>query len=260
MPISLLGILFGLTALLYASVGFAGGSTYTALLVLVDTDYALVPILSLACNIAVSWMSTYYFWRQGLYKNARAWPMLAISAPAAFLGGLTPISEQIFIILLGVLLLIAGGRIAYDAAIGKQTTSGEEMRSKGGQVPAIAIGGGIGYISGLVGIGGGIFLAPILHLLNWSDARRIAALASAYIAINSVAALIGKIVALQSEGAAQQALSYWPLLAAVLIGGALGRRAAAKWLPPRLIKALTAALVLFVSVRLIATWLLQHVV
>lgn len=241
--------LFALTALLYASVGFAGGSTYTALLVLSGADYRLVPILSLICNIAVSAGSVWHFRRKGLYRGTGIGPILLASAPAAFLGGLTPVSEPVFIGLLGSLLLLAGIKLGHEALT--RPIQPDEAPARPHQALALAFGGGIGYLSGIVGIGGGIFLAPLLHMARWAPARQIAAIASAYIAVNSVAALAGKALSLDMSPDWAEVAGRWPLLAAVLVGGFIGRRMASGWLSERLIKGLTAILIIFVAGRLL---------
>lgn len=248
-----LALLFALTALLYASVGFAGGSTYTALLILHGADIRLVPILSLICNIAVSTGSVWHFARKGLYRDTGIGPILLTSAPAAFLGGLTPVSEPALIALLGSLLMLAGLKLGHDVLI--RPGGPAAVAASRPQSVALIFGGAVGYVSGIVGIGGGIFLAPLLHLMRWATARQIAAIASAYIAINSVAALAGKALSLQMPPALDVAADYWPLLVAVLIGGFVGRRMASGWLSERLVKGLTAALIIFVASRLLLTLL-----
>lgn len=246
-----LTFLFALTALLYASVGFAGGSTYTALLVLSGLDFRLVPILSLICNITVSAGSVWHFHRKGLYRGTGILPIVAASAPAAFLGGLTPVSEPVFIGLLGTLLLLAGLKLGQEAAF--RPGGDIDPADRPPRALALLFGGGIGYLSGIAGIGGGIFLAPLLHMIRWAPARQIAAIASAYIAVNSVAALAGKALALDGLADLAEVAGYWPLLVGVIAGGYFGRRMASDWLNERLIKGLTAALIIFVAGRLLLT-------
>lgn len=244
-----LAFLFAVTALLYASVGFAGGSTYTALLVLSGAEYQLVPVLSLICNIAVSIGSVWHFWCKGLYRQTGIGAILLTSAPAAFLGGLTPVSQPVFIGLLGTLLLLAGLKLGHEA-LTRPSMPGEPAE-RPQQALALSFGAVVGYVSGIVGIGGGIFLAPLLHMVRWAPARQIAAIASAYIAVNSVAALTGKTLALEMQPDWGEVAAYWPLLVGVLAGGFIGRRMASGWLSERLIKGLTAALIIFVAGRLL---------
>ena len=243
-----LAMAFAAVALLYSSVGFGGGSSYTALLILFGTP---VPVISLACNLTVTSAGVWRCWRSGLYANSNAAPILALSVPAAFLGGLTPISEDRLILLLGCGLLLAGLQLGWTSI--RPPAENGTARSSLPRWAAPLIGAGVGYVSGLVGIGGGIFLAPILHFVRWAPPRIIAALSSAYIAANSLAAIVGKSMALPEDVRLSEILAHWPLLAAVLVGSWLGHRLLLGRFPERTIKSLTAVLILFVAIRLLAT-------
>ena len=246
---SWLAVAFSGIALLYASVGFGGGSTYTALLVFSGLQVSLIPIVSLVCNLAVTSTGTWKAWRAGLYEGSGSLVILAFSVPAAFLGGLTPISEPGLILLLGLSLLFAGLQLGWrSVAPGRRAAPPPRPRAR---IVAPVIGTAIGYLSGLVGIGGGIFLAPVLHFVHWDTPRRIAALATAYIAANSVAGLGGKILSLPSRENLPDLLAYWPLIPAVLVGSWFGHKFMLGIFPERLVKGLTAALILFVAVRLL---------
>ncbi|MBA3896274.1 MAG: sulfite exporter TauE/SafE family protein [Sphingomonadaceae bacterium] len=240
----LLALGFLLTAALYASVGFAGGSTYTALLWLWKVDYRLLPPLSLLCNAIVATGGTIRFARAGLIPWRRVLPLVTVSAPLALLGGLTPIKEAHFLALLGASLLVAGLLLLF------QRERAETSRVRAGRPSDAAIGGAVGYLSGVVGIGGGIFLAPILHLTRWGRAREIAATASLFILVNSIAGLIGQFAKLGTGGAARL-LDWWPLFAAVLIGGQIGSHAGIKLLPPVAVRRATALLILYVAAQLL---------
>jgi uncharacterized protein len=243
---------FALVALLYSSVGFGGGSTYTALLVLSGVPVLVVPIVSLCCNILVSGLGTVKCWRAGLYANSRGFPILALSVPAAFLGGLTPIPERTLILLLGGALLAAGVQLAWASL--RHTSSSEMPNAL--RLPVLTaplLGAGIGYVSGVVGIGGGIFLAPVLHLVRWAPPRTVAALSSAYIATNSVAALIGKSLSVPTQTAPIELWKFWPLLIAVAVGSWAGHKLLLGMFPERWVKAVTALLVLVVAFRLLTS-------
>lgn len=242
-------VTFAVTAVLYSSVGFGGGSTYTALLVFSGLQIGLVPIVSLACNLTVTSTGTWKAHRAGLYSRSDVWPILASSVPAAFLGGLTPINDQILILLLGLSLLFASAHLGWNAFI-RAPISGSESSHRPRWIAPL-IGTGIGYLSGLVGIGGGIFLAPVLHILNWNTPRKIAALATAYIAANSVAGLMGKTIILASSSDLSVLIGFWPLIPAVLIGSWFGHRFMLGIFPERLVKGLTAMLILVVAARLL---------
>ncbi len=244
-----LTVTFLVTALLYSSVGFGGGSTYTALLVFSGLQISLVPIVSLACNLTVTSTGTWKAHRAGLYADADVWTILAFSVPAAFLGGLTPIGDDSLIILLGLALLLASLHLGWTSL--RPAPADSEPHPARSRWIAPIIGAGIGYVSGLVGIGGGIFLAPILHMLNWNTPRKIAALATAYIAANSIAGLSGKLLTLDALSDLSILVSFWPLIPAVLIGSWIGHRFMLGVFPERLVKGLTALLILIVSVRLL---------
>jgi len=240
----LLAAAFALAALLYATAGFGGGSTYTALLVLADVDYRALPAISLACNIVVVANGSRAFVQAGHVRLKTALPLCLVSAPAAWLGGRAAIPEETFVLLLGAALLAAGVLMFVDLG-------GDEARAARPTALAAGIGGGIGLLSGLVGIGGGIFLAPVLHLLRWGKAQEIAGTASLFILINSAAGLAGQFMKLGDLGALGEAARFWPLPLVVLAGGAVGSFLGARRLSSRLLKRATGVLILLVAARLL---------
>jgi uncharacterized protein len=238
---------FFATALLYASVGFAGGSTYTALLLLVGVGQKTLPIISLLCNLIVSTGGSIRFARAGLVPWRRLWPLLAVSVPAALIGGMLPVSKTVFVILLGGSLIVAGILLLFQR---EPRERGDEARRFVLVGPAIAA--PLGLLAGIVGIGGGIFLAPVLHLIGWDRAKRVAASASVFILANSIAGLVGQLVKSGSDLATWTAVfAYWPLAVAVLIGGQVGSRAGVQFLPPALLRRLTALLIIFAAAYLL---------
>lgn len=249
MPAHLI-LLFLFTALAYASVGFGGGSTYSSLLILYGVDYRVLPTVTLACNIIVVSGGVWRFSRAGHISLSRCAPFLLASIPAAWLGGRLPISETAFTGLLGVALLISGGRLALTAATPFDLET-EELESRTSWPIAVCVGGAIGLLSGLVGIGGGIFLAPVLYFLRWGSPRAIAGACSLFILANSLSGLVGQATKLHSLESLEPALAYWPLVPAVLIGGQVGSWLASKRLPALFVKRLTAALILYVAARLL---------
>ena len=233
---------FFVTALLYASVGFGGGSTYTALLASAGFNYQLLPIISLVCNVVVVSGSTLRFARAGTLPWRRALPLALIAAPLALLGGMTPIKQATFLILLGLSLVGAGLALLLPRSPDVDT----EPRPLARWMPLAAA--PLGYLAGLVGIGGGIFLAPLLHFTRWANARAIAATTSVFILINSLSGLIGQL----SKGGGPErfgiALSgALPLLIAVVLGGQIGSLLALRFLPERVIRWLTAALTIWIG-------------
>lgn len=233
------------TALLYASVGFGGGSTYSALLSLAGFDYRLLPIVSLCCNVVVVTGGTLRFARAGVLPWRKALSLALIAAPLAFLGGLTPIREATFLILLGLSLIAAGLALFLPRAPEAETAPSAGARWMGFAAAPL------GYLAGLVGIGGGIFLAPLLHLTRWAGARQIAATTSLFILINSLAGLAGQLAKNGPAQFAEALTPALPLLIAVIVGGQLGSLLALRWLPERLIRWLTAALTIWAGSRLL---------
>lgn len=241
----LLALAFAVTALLYASVGFGGGSTYSALLALSGLDYRLLPLVSLACNIVVVAGGSIRFARSGLTPWKKALVIVALGAPASFVGGLTPIKEATFLGLLGGSLILT----ALTMLIPVRAEAGGMPTRAARFMPLAAA--PLGFFAGLVGIGGGVFLAPLLHLVRWHEARGIAATASLFILVNSLFGLAGQLLK-NGPGLFGAALgAALPLLIAVVIGGQVGSLLAARLLPPQWIRWLTALLVLIVGVRLL---------
>ena len=241
----MLALGFFVTALLYASVGFGGGSTYSALLALTGFDYRLLPTVSLACNIVVVSGSTIRFARAGMVPWRGALTLALLAAPLALLGGLTPIREATFLILLGFSLILAG-----LALLAPQSPELAGQPTAPARWMALAA-APLGYLAGLVGIGGGIFLAPLLHLTRWHRAREIAATASLFILVNSIAGLVGQLAKNGPDRFTSALGEALPLLLAVIVGGQLGSLLAQRLLPERIIRWLTAALTIWAGSQLL---------
>ena len=240
-----LALAFLVTALLYASVGFGGGSTYAALLAWYGLDYKLLPIVALACNIVVVAGGSVRFARAGVTPWKGAFVLTALAAPAALMGGLTPIGEASFILLLAVSLILTG--LAMLLPISEAQAEAPIRLAR--IAPFVAA--PIGYLAGLVGIGGGIFLAPLLHLARWNNARAIAATASLFILINSLFGLAGQLLKQGPAAIGGAVGAALPLLIAVAVGGQVGSLLAVRVLPVRWVRWLTAALVILVGARLL---------
>jgi uncharacterized protein len=236
---------FFATALLYASVGFGGGSTYSALLALAGTSVAILPIISLSCNVVVVTGGTIRFTRAGQVPWRDALILALVAAPLAFLGGLTPIKEKHFLLLLGASLVVAGLALLLPRAPEREGRPAPLARF----MPLAAA--PLGYLAGLVGIGGGIFLAPLLHMTRWKPAKQIAATTSLFILINSITGLAGQLTKAGPAKFGEALGSGLPLLAAVVIGGQLGSVMAIRFLPERVIRWLTAALTIWGGTNLL---------
>lgn len=245
-----LALAFLLTAALYASAGFGGGSTYTALLAVSGAPFYVIPIVSLLCNICVVTGNCIRYFRANLMSLSDVWPLFILSIPAAFLGGRLNVSEVIFIGLLCLALVIAGARMILSQDVVHDAPRG--FRSN----PMICalIGGAIGFYSGIVGIGGGIFLAPILYKLRWGRAQEIAAACSVFILVNSLSGLGGHIVKASQRDILPEILPYAPLIFAVIIGGTLGNVLSLKILTPKHLRRITGLLILAVAIRLLIKW------
>jgi len=241
----ILPVLFFATAALYATVGFGGGSTYTALLVMMDDAIWRIPIIALICNITVVAAGSYLAVTRRAFVWQHAAPFFIASVPLAFIGGLIALRDETYITLLAISLLLAGLRLLL---IRDKDIIASPTQSTG---KAIAIGGALGLLSGMVGIGGGIFLAPILYYLRWADSKTIAALCSFFILVNSLAGLAGQLVKNGAGVIPEIAEVALPLMAATLLGGLLGARLLLEYLSSNKIQQITALLIIFVATRLL---------
>ena len=239
----LLAILFLITAILYSSVGFGGGSTYLALLLIWGTPYFIFPVIALLCNIIVVSGNCFNYIRAGNLNIKLLMPYLISSIPLAYIGGSLSIEKKLFEILLFVVLALAGTLLLFNF---KSYETRKESYRKVPLPASILIGGVLGFISGVVGIGGGIFLSPILFLIRAGNPKSIITAASLFILINSISGIIGQ---LTKNEVLSQISSYWYLLAVVLIGGQVGNFLNLKIFPNRILALVTAALVIFVATR-----------
>ena len=240
----LLAILFLATAALYSSVGFGGGSTYLALLLIGGIPYFIFPVIALSCNIIVVSGNCFNYIRAGNLNLKLLIPYLIGSIPFAFIGGSLLIEKRLFEILLFLVLTTAGSLLLLNF---KSYDDKEENYIKIPIPVSILIGGVLGFISGVVGIGGGIFLSPILFLIRAGKPKHIVTIASLFILINSVFGIIGQ---LTKNSVINEIPNYWYLLIAVLIGGQLGNFLNLKIFPTHILALVTAILVIFVAVRM----------
>ena len=241
---ALLAILFLATAILYSSVGFGGGSTYLALLLIWGIPYFIFPVIALSCNIIVVSGNCFNYIRTGNLNLKLLLPYLIGSIPLAFIGGSLPIEKRLFEILLFLVLSAAGILLLLNF---KSYDDKEENYRKIPIPVSILIGGVLGFISGIVGIGGGIFLSPILFLIRAGRPNHIVTTASLFILINSVSGIIGQ---LTKNSVLTEITNYWYLLVAVLIGGQIGNFLNLKVFPTRILVLITSCLVLFVAIRM----------
>lgn len=243
-----LPLAFFFTALLYACIGFGGGSTYNALLVLGDTDYRIIPLISLFCNIVVVSGGVWHFSREKHVRLSRIVPWITFSVPTSFAGGLIPVPESVFTGILGFMLLFSGIRLLWPEKE-ELLLSGMAFQNHR-YVPAI-LGSALGLLAGITGIGGGIFLAPVLHFLRWGNAKQIAGACALFILVNSLAGIVGQSLKIQNDALFFALSPYWALLPAVLIGGQIGSWLGAAQINTAMVKKMTGLLVLYVAARLI---------
>ena len=266
MPIELM-LLFFLIAVVYASAGFGGGSSYLAVMALFGLQQNVMRPTSLLCNIVVVTGGTYILWKNGFLNLKKIIPLSIASVPMAYLGGLIKLSDRTFFLLLGVGLIMAALLMFFQkkekskAMIPPQyvddflnfstdkTLNTNVLDKKKTNLQSFGLGGVIGFFSGMVGIGGGIFLSPILNLMRWDTPKNVAATASFFILVNSISGLIGQL----QKNPNLDWYFILPLLVSVLIGGQIGSRFSVLKLNQTWVRRVTAALVLYAGVNIIWT-------
>ena len=240
----ILSFLFFLTAILYSSVGFGGGSTYLALLLIWGIPYQVFPVIALCCNIIVVSGNCFNYIKAGNVNIKLLSPYLISSIPLAYFGGSLTINQSLFEILLFVVLSSASLLLLLKF---KSFDDTKEVYKKTSKIVSLLIGGTIGFVSGVVGIGGGIFLSPVLLLIKADKVKHITTTTSLFILINSIAGLSGQ---LTKSFVLVQISNYWYLFLFVFIGGQLGNFLNIKIFPTRILVLVTAGLVLFVAIRM----------
>jgi len=237
----MLAFLFFIVALFYAAVGFGGGSSYLALLVLWKIPFEAIPAIALLCNIIVVSGNSFNYIRKNLLRFNLIAPLALTSIPFAFIGGRIQIGKELFVMILFFTLFITGLRLlikhkSYDDSPEKYKVLPFKI--------SLLIGSILGFLAGITGIGGGIFLSPILYYFKAGSPKQISAVASMFILLNSISGLIGQL----SKGVPTELVSqYWYLPFFALIGGQIGNLIVIKFVPARIVALLTALLVLFVA-------------
>ena len=240
----ILSILFIVTALIYSSVGFGGGSTYLVILLIWGVPYTIFPVIALVCNIIVVSGNSINFIRSKNINFNLLFPYLIGSIPFAFIGGSIKIEKSLFEILLFCVLLVAGIFLLIES----KSFNKEQIKiNKIPRLISISFGSIIGFMSGIVGIGGGIFLSPLLFLMKAGYPKHITSSASLFILINSIFGIAGQ---LTKDQILDQVITYWPLFLSVLIGGQIGSLLNIKFLSNKILALLTSFLVIFVAIRM----------
>ncbi|HMQ00787.1 MAG TPA: sulfite exporter TauE/SafE family protein [Cyclobacteriaceae bacterium] len=240
----LLFFAFFFIAFVYASVGFGGGSSYLALLAFIGLSVTVIRPTALLCNIIVVSGGCYVFYKQGLLNFKKSLPLVISSVPAAFIGGYLSLKQDVFFIVLGTSLLIASLLLWFQERWQSETDASKNTSA----FASSGIGGALGLLSGMVSIGGGIFLAPVLNLIKWDQPKSIAATSSFFILVNSISGLAGFFTANNFQTDWSFTL---PLMAAVFFGGQLGSRTGAIKFSQITVRKVTAVLILIAAVRLL---------
>lgn len=233
---------------MYVSVGFGGGSSYLAVLALYALPFHEIRLTALMCNIIVVTGGTIIFIRNKQVNWRKILPLAIVSVPMAYVGAQLKISQDTFFVILGCSLLIASILLW----IKTRRTDLDNMDNKPSYIKDAFLGGVIGFLSGMVGIGGGIFLSPLLNLMKWDTPKKIAATASVFILVNSISGIAGQISNLTPD------INYTRIVVlciAVLIGGQIGSRMGAGKFNQLVVKRVTALLVFFAGCEV----LMKHI-
>ncbi|MEY2558069.1 MAG: uncharacterized protein QOE34_1494 [Verrucomicrobiota bacterium] len=228
-------------AFLYSSVGHAGASGYIAVMTLCGLSAAFIRPTALVLNILVATIGSFQFWRAGYFSWRLFWPFALLSIPAAYLGGYIPVPAALLKIFIGVVLLFSAARLFFS--------QGDPPDTAPPAVPvSIGIGAGIGFLSGLTGTGGGIFLTPLLLFCHWASIRGAAAVSALFILVNSIAGLIGFV----SSGRPVPRFA-WILAVGAVVAGTLGSQLGSRRFPVRTISIILASVLVLAGCKLIFT-------
>ena len=244
MPVSetlIIAILFFAAAALYASVGHAGASAYLAVMGLYSFAPSVMKPTALALNILVALVATLKFYRAGLFSWRLFWPFAVVSVPAAFIGGATTLPADWYKVVVGIVLLYA--------AVWMFLSSLKPLRVAPHSPPlwaALVAGLAIGFLSGLTGVGGGIFLSPLILYLGWAETRATSGIAAPFILVNSIAGLLGHF---SSVAQLPPNIPIWGV--AVVLGGWIGASYGSRRAPPPVLRRLLALVLIVASVKLI---------
>jgi uncharacterized membrane protein YfcA len=245
-------LLFALAAFVYSSAGFGGGSSYLAILALFAVPFQEMRFIALLCNIVVTAGGTLVFYRNQQLLFSRIFPLVFFSIPAAYAGAVFKISQHTFFLVLACTLLAA----SVFLWIGSRTSRIAEEDAKNlSHFKSAVIGLGIGFLSGMVGIGGGIFLSPLLHLMKWDTSKKIAATASVFILLNSVAGVAGQLTHLPADFDVRLCIL---LILTVAVCGQAGSRIAVGLFKEATVRRVTALLVFAAGMEILVKHLSQH--
>src|SRR4029077_3319589 len=243
MPVSetlIIAILFFVGAALYASVGHGGASSYLAVMGLFSLAPNVMKPTALALNILVAAVATFKFYRARLFSWRLFWPFAVMSIPAAFIGGATMLPARTYKILVGVVLLYAAVWMFRSSLRPLNKETHPPLWA------ALVTGAAIGFLSGLTGVGGGIFLSPLLLYMGWAETRATSGVAAPFILVNSIAGLLGHF---SSVAQLPPTIPVWGL--AAVLGGWIGASYGSKRAPAPVLRQLLSLVLIVAGVKLI---------
>lgn len=233
-------VLLAVVAFLYSSVGHGGASGYLALMAIFSFPVSVMKPSALVLNLFVSGISFFFYYRKNFFKLKLFYPFAISSVPAAFIGGMFPLENNYYKLLLGIVLILVALRLF-------GFFNSKETRSSVINIPlAVVIGFGIGLLSGMLGIGGGVILSPIILLLGWASLKETAAISSLFILVNSVAGLSGFFM---NDNMFPKETFY--LVPIAVLGGMLGAYYGSGSFSNKVLKCVLATVILLASVKLI---------
>ncbi|PYK82189.1 MAG: hypothetical protein DME41_10380 [Verrucomicrobia bacterium] len=239
--LAFLCLAIAMIAFLYSSVGHAGASGYIATMTLFGLAATVIRPTALVLNVLVATIGSFQFWRAGHFSWKLFWPFALLSVPAAYLGGYIQPSASILRILIGLVLLFSAARLIFRRGDPAETVAPSKPT-------AVGVGAGLGFLSGLTGTGGGIFLTPLLLFCRWAHIRQAAAVSAVFILVNSIGGLVGYFTAVRSL----PVLGLYLAIPAI-IGGAIGSHLGSRRLPVRAISILLAIVLAIAGTKLIFT-------
>ncbi len=242
MQMTLLLVSFFAIAVIYSMVGLGGGTAYTAVMVLAGVPKHALPIVALTCNLIVSAQGYYHFKKAEHFRWRLFWPFAITSIPASYLGGSLHIPEKAFAIIMAIALSLAAIRFLFWKA-----KADDNIEHQPNIASCLLIGLGLGFLAGITGIGGGIYLIPVLLLLGWASAKEASAVAALFIFVNSASGLAGQI----TKGEFHDWRVFLPLALVALVGGMIGSRLGATKLKGETLQKIVGVVLIIAVIKLI---------
>jgi uncharacterized membrane protein YfcA len=230
-----------IVAFLYSCVGYAGATGYIAVMSVFSMAPAAIKPTALVLNILVACLGTYQFCRAGHFSWRLFWPFALLSVPFAFIGGYLNLPTHVFKMVVGIVLLFSAARFLIRPSVVREPH--EPSRSV-----ALGVGGGLGMLSGLTGVGGGIFLTPLVIFMHWARTKTASAVSALFILVNSISGLLGNVSATKTFPGFML-----PFVVAAVLGGAVGSYLGSRRFPVITIKRLLAVVLTIVGFKLVFT-------